>query len=182
MLGCLGKYLESNVIVTHLDASFFTLCCSQIHTQLHTHVINYSLIKMPSLPSPETTMTLAGVGMVRFVIIPTLLSFSFSFSEESFFARRKKRFVFVDFARWIKNEFPQPTTNLFLSLSLSRKNHNYDRKCASFPLLSSNRFSRTYLSINDRKRKSSSRLYYFSRWSSESAPPPPEKERETKRV
>ena len=64
-------------------------------------------------------MTLAGVGMVRFVVIPTLLSFSFSFSEESFFARRKKSFVFVDFARWIKNEFPQPT-NLFLSLSLSR--------------------------------------------------------------
>ena len=64
--------------------------------------------------------------------------------------------------------------------SLSHKNHNYDRKCASFPLLSSNRFSRT-LSINDRKRKSSSRLYYFSCWSSESAPPPPEKERETKR-
>ena len=64
--------------------------------------------------------------------------------------------------------------------SLSHKNHNYDRKCASFPLLSSNRFSRT-LSINDRKRKSSSRLYYFSRWSLESAPPPPEKERETKR-
>ncbi len=44
--------------------------------------------------------------------------------------------------------------------SLSHKNHNYDRKCASFPLLSSNRFSRT-LSINDRKRKSSSRLYLF---------------------
>ena len=62
-------------------------------------------------------MTLAGVGMVRFVFIPTLLSFSFSFSEESFFARRKKSFVFVDsFARWIKNE----PTNLFLSLSLSR--------------------------------------------------------------
>lgn len=61
-------------------------------------------------------MTLAGVGMVRFVVIPTLLSFSFSFSEESFFARRKKSFVFVDFARWIKNEFPQP---LFVSLSFS---------------------------------------------------------------
>jgi ABC-type sugar transport system permease subunit len=45
---------------------------------------------MPSLPSPETTMTLAGVGMVRFVIIPTLLSFSFSFSEESFFETKEE--------------------------------------------------------------------------------------------
>jgi|TARA_B110000305_G_scaffold197782_1_gene223586 hypothetical protein len=44
---------------------------------------------MPSLPSPETTMTLAGVGMVRFVI-PTLLSFSFSFSEESFFETKEE--------------------------------------------------------------------------------------------
>jgi len=42
---------------------------------------------MPSLPSPETTMTLAGVGMVRFVI-PTLLSFSFS--EESFFETKEE--------------------------------------------------------------------------------------------
>jgi hypothetical protein len=75
---------------------------------------------MPSLPSPETTMTLAGVGMVRFVFIPTLLSFSFSFSEESFFARRKKSFVFVDFARWIKNRIPPTNEPLFVSLSLSR--------------------------------------------------------------
>jgi hypothetical protein len=45
---------------------------------------------MPSLPSPETTMTLAGVGMVRFVVIPTLLSFSFSFSEESFFETKEE--------------------------------------------------------------------------------------------
>ena len=65
--------------------------------------------------------------------------------------------------------------------SLSHKNHNYDRKCASFPLLSSNRFSRT-LSINDRKRKSSSRLYYFSRWSlRERAAAARERERDKKR-
>ena len=69
--------------MTHLDTSFFTFCCSQIHTRYTT------LIKMPSLPSPETTMTLAGVGMVRFVI-PTLLSFSFSFSEESFFETKEE--------------------------------------------------------------------------------------------
>ena len=80
---------SNNVIVTHLDTSFFTFCCSQIHTQLHTRYKLYSLIKMPSLPSPETTMTLAGVGMVRFVI-PTLLSFSFSFSEESFFETKEE--------------------------------------------------------------------------------------------
>ena len=75
--------------MTHLDTSFFTFCCSQIHTHLHTRYKLYSLIKMPSLPSPETTMTLAGVGMVRFVI-PTLLSFSFSFSEESFFETKEE--------------------------------------------------------------------------------------------
>jgi hypothetical protein len=33
-------------------------------------------------------MTLAGAGMVRF--IPTLLSFSFSFSEESFFETKEE--------------------------------------------------------------------------------------------
>jgi len=47
---------------------------------------------MPSLPSPETTMTLAGVGMVRF--IPALLSFSFS--QSSFCA---KEFCVCGFSR-----------------------------------------------------------------------------------
>ena len=61
----------------HLDTSFFNLL---LLTNSHTHTRYTTLIKMPSLPSPETTMTLAGAGMVRF--IPTLLSFSFSFSEE----------------------------------------------------------------------------------------------------
>ena len=66
-------------------------------------------------------MTLAGVGMVRFVVIPTLLSFSFSFSEESFF-ETKEAFCVCDGFRELNAmdlKFPQPT-NLFLSLSLSR--------------------------------------------------------------
>ena len=67
---------SNNVIVTHLDTSFLNLL---LLTNSHTHTRYITLIKMPSLPSPETTMTLAGAGMVRF--IPTLLSFSFSFSE-----------------------------------------------------------------------------------------------------
>ena len=72
--------------MTHLDTSFFNLL---LLTNSHTHTRYTTLIKMPSLPSPETTMTLAGVGMVRFVI-PTLLSFSFSFSEESFFETKEE--------------------------------------------------------------------------------------------
>ena len=69
---------ERYISLTHIFLYLFVA-----HTFTHTHAraryLLTTLIKMPSLPSPETTMTLAGVGMVRF--IPTLLSFSFSFSE-----------------------------------------------------------------------------------------------------
>ena len=75
---------------------------------------------MPSLPSPETTMTLAGVGMVRFVI-PTLLSFSFSFSEESCF-ETKEEFCVCGFIRdGLKTNSPNQRTSFCLSLFLGRR-------------------------------------------------------------
>jgi hypothetical protein len=82
LLGCLGKYLEisrhDKLIMGEVSDTSFLPFDAHKFTHTHAHTI-YCSIKMPSLPSPETTMTLAGVGMVRF--IPTLLSFSFSFSE-----------------------------------------------------------------------------------------------------
>lgn len=94
---------------------------------------------MPSLPSPETTMTLAGVGMVRF--IPTLLSFSFSSR-----AVVRKSFVFVDslviiiigcssFVRdGLKTNSPNklcsPTLSLFRAAARSLTNNYNNNTCA----------------------------------------------------
>lgn len=116
--GCLGKYLESNnVIVTHLDASFFTLCCSQIHTQLHTRyklLSNKNAIFTITRNDHDSCRRRHGAFYSYFAFV-----FVFVFGGVVFRDERVLCLWISCISRWIKNEFPQPT-NLFLSLSLSR--------------------------------------------------------------
>ena len=115
-LGCLGKYLKSNVIMTHLDTSFFTLLLlTNSHT--HTHTLYYSnknAIFTITRNDHDSCRRRHGAFYSYFAFV-----FVFVFGGVVFRDERVLCLWISCISRWIKNEFPQPT-NLFLSLSLSR--------------------------------------------------------------
>lgn len=118
--GCLGKYLESNnVIVTHLDTSFFTLCCSQIHTQLHTR---YKLLSNKNAIFTITRNDHDSCRRRHGAFCYSYFAFVFVFVFGGVVFRDERRVLCLWISRdGLKTNSPNQRTSFCLSLFLGRR-------------------------------------------------------------
>ena len=118
-LGCLGKYLESNVIMTHLDTSFFTLCCSQIHTQLHTR---YKLLSNKNAIFTITRNDHDSCRRRHGAFCYSYFAFVFVFVFGGVVFRDERRVLCLWISRdGLKTNSPNQRTSFCLSLFLGRR-------------------------------------------------------------
>ena len=111
--------------MTHLDASFFTLCCSQIHTQLHTR---YKLLSNKNAIFTITRNDHDSCRRRHGAFCYSYFAFVFVFVFGGVVFRDERRVLCLWISRdGLKTNSPNQRTSFCLSLFLGRRRRALER-------------------------------------------------------